>query len=193
MDKYYISAISPHVMDCTRQLYSELQPADVSPASEWMYITNQVLYFAYPVVLFLALSFTLANSIITAKMVTDSHECYLAGFNVAAFVMIMATVALQIPNYFPMDAVSAYTEMLPFIPAVENWCWYTCTWLLFTAVFERVGHAMCGRWHSSFGRIHGILVSLLIIVICFVVSLPDRKSTRLNSSHVRTSRMPSSA
>ena len=33
----------------------------------------------------------------------------------------------------------------------------------------------------------------LVIILATTFEFPDRKSTRLNSSHVRTSRMPSSA
>ena len=39
------------------------------------------------------------------------------------------------------------------------------------------------------GTVSGVIANMVTLV----VDGPDRKSTRLNSSHVRTSRMPSSA
>src|ERR1043166_7100505 len=38
-----------------------------------------------------------------------------------------------------------------------------------------------------------LALAVVIIVLGFLLAIPDRKSTRLNSSHVSESRMPSSA
>ncbi|XP_067931562.1 uncharacterized protein [Watersipora subatra] len=172
-DFYYLVSISPHVMKCTM----ELSKHDNSSSSQWLFVTNEVLYYLLPIVIGVALLFTLLNSIVFAKMVTDSHECYLTGFHISSFVLILSSVFMHILTYAPFNEPEidyAYlTIILPYVLVIENWCFYTCTWLLLTAVAERTGHALCGQWHSSFGRIHGILASLLIIVVSFVCTLPQ--------------------
>lgn len=172
---YYLMGISPHVMACTKELFSH---SNNSGSEEWLFITNQVLYYLYPAIIGLALIFAIINSIVTAKMVTDSHECYLAGFNISAMMMILVSAIMQLPTYMPflennMSFYDSFRMALPYLLAVENQCFYTCSWLLITAVAERMGHAMCGRWHSSFGKIHGILASLMIVIVCFVFTLPQ--------------------
>lgn len=167
--------VSPHVMACTKELYS--QQSNYT-SEEWLVVTNEVLYYLYPAVIGLALIFAIINSIVTAKMVTDSHECYLAGFNISAMVMILASAVIHLPSYLPlvdkyMEFYDGFRLALPYLLAVENQCFYTCSWLLITAVTERMGHAMCGKWHSSFGKIHGILASLMIVIVCFVFTLPQ--------------------
>lgn len=173
-DNYYILGISPHVMLCTRELYEH---ANLTATQEWLFITNEVLYYLFPVIIAATLAFTLINSIVTARMVTDSHECYLTGFNISSFILVLVSGAMQLPTYMPLassqDFYATYGVALPYLLVVENWCFYTCSWLLLTAVSERAGHAICGRWHASFGRIHGILASLLIVIIGFVCTLPQ--------------------
>ena len=174
MADYYLFGLSPQVMACTRELYSL---ANSTVPDQWLFVTNEVLYYLLPVVLGLALVFTLLSSIVTAKMVTDSHECYITGFNISSFVLILMAAVVHLPAYVPLDGSDEYYKYAsiatPYLYVVENWCFYSCTWLLMTAVIERAGHALCGRWHSSFGKIHGILASLLIVVVCFVCTLPQ--------------------
>lgn len=179
---YYISSIVPHVMNCTMELYSHINDTGVE---EWMYITNNILYYGYPCVLLLALISCLFSTIASAKMVTDSHECYFTAFNVSSLILTIITIVTQIPFYFTIPEGSHFYDLLAYFPAAENWCWYCCTWSLFAAVIERAGHALCGRWHASFGRVHGILASMLVVVICFVCTLPQYWEYQL--SHVMNS------
>jgi len=162
--------IIPHLIDCSSQEY---YANNTQTDNEWLFLANSILYYVYPCVPAIGVFFSLLNSIVTAKMVEDSHECYLTGLNIASFLMLLTVCVTQIPHYFITPGDSVYSVVLPYLPAVENWCWYSTTWLLLAAVAERMGLAMCGRWHASFGRIHGILVSMLMIVICFVMTLPQ--------------------
>ena len=60
-----------------------------------------------------------------------------------------------------------------------------------TIIFAGIGSAMLTSYISSYSRIQPPGVLLLDAGIAGDVA--DRKSTRLNSSHIATSRMPSSA
>lgn len=171
---YYIEGLSAHVMVCTQQLYSQVNETS---AQQWLFVTNEVLYFIFPVIISLALVCSLLNSIVSAKMTTDSHECYLVGFNISSFMLILVSAVIELCGYAPFEPPSGvYTYMnqvFPYLLVGKNWCFYTCSWLLITAAIERMGHSLCGRWHASFGRVHGILASLLIVVVCFVCTLPQ--------------------
>ena len=189
---YYLMGVSPHVMACTKELYSHLDNTNNNTMTEeWLFITNEVMYYLYPAIIGLALIFAIVNSIVTAKMVTDSHECYLAGFNISAMVMILVSAVIHLPTYVPctdkyMECYDGLRVALPYLLAIENQCFYTCSWLLITAVSERMGHAMCGKWHSSFGKIHGILASLMIVIVCFVFTLPqywEYQTAVIHNSH----------
>ena len=56
-----------------------------------------------------------------------------------------------------------------------------------------IGHAGHPEVEGTMGQIPGPVVLVQTEAEVEKLDLPDRKSTRLNSSHVRTSRMPSSA
>ncbi|KAF6022424.1 hypothetical protein EB796_019270 [Bugula neritina] len=175
MGDYYVLGVIPHVIECTKILSSH---DNGTGTNDWLFVTNEVLYYIYPVFIGLALIFTLLNSIVTSKMATDSHECYLAAFNVLSFLLVLCSAAIHLPTYVPLEQNPYYYSLgmwqgLPYVMVLENWCLYSCTWLLAMAVIERVGHSMCGQWHASFGRLHGILASILMLVICFVCSLPQ--------------------
>ena len=55
------------------------------------------------------------------------------------------------------------------------------------------GAAVLGAWRRPWRALRGQPRSALLLVAAFGVALADRKSTRLNSSHLTQSRMPSSA
>ena len=161
--------IIPHVIECTRELYRD----EINPDSDdWIFITNEALYYVLPVILTIGIIFSIINTIVSAKMAVDSHECYLTAFNLSCCLLLVTTCISQLPNYVPQTAM-AYLVLLPYLPAVENWFWYSCTWLLITTVIERTAHSLCGKWHASFGKVHGILVALLIMMISFVSTLPQ--------------------
>ena len=166
---FAVREILPHIIDCTRELFQEGSTA----TDTWIFITNEALYYIFPVILTIGVIFSIINTIITAKMATDSHECYLTAFNLSCCLFLIVSCVLQLPNYVRSATVSEYSMILPYLPAVESWLWYCCTWLLITIVIERTAHSLCGKWHASFGRIHGILVSLLIMIISFVSTLPQ--------------------
>lgn len=171
-----VHEILPHVIDCTRELYRD---GDNSKLDQWIFVTNEVLYYILPVILTIGLIFSVINTIVSAKMVADSHECYMAAFNLSSCLLLATTCVSQLPNYV-RQSDSGYSIMLPYLPAVENWFWYSCSWLLITVVIERSTHSLCGKWHASFGKIHGILVALVIIMVSFVSSLPQYWEYRLS-------------
>ena len=59
-----------------------------------------------------------------------------------------------------------------------------------TNLFEKIGFARMGR-RAAFAYGHDIVMAAASFVLSLY--LRDRKSTRLNSSHIQKSRMPSSA
>lgn len=166
---YAFRELVPYIIDCTRELHRHSPP---SSPNQWLFDMNEVLYYTYPVILTIGIIFSIINTVIAAKMASDSHECYMAAFNLSCTLMLVAACVFQLPNYV-RQPVNEYTLILPYLPAVETWCWYCCTWLLITVVMERAMHAMCGKWHSSFGKIHGTLAALLIMIVCFVSTLPS--------------------
>jgi len=165
---YTTHHIIPHIISCMRERY---MLGNYTSYEEGLFITNEVVFYTFPVILTIGLVFSVINSIITARMATDSHECYLTAFNVASTILLICCCVLHLPNYIKQD-YSAYRRLLPYLPAVEAWCWQSCSWLLITVTIERAAHSLCGKWHSSFGRVHGVLVSVLIVIICFVSTLP---------------------
>lgn len=172
---YAYRELIPYIIDCTRELYRHSAPA--SPQQS-LFATNEALYYIFPIVLTIGIIFSIINTVITAKMAVDSHECYMVAFNLSCTLMLVAACVFQLPNYVRQSA-NEYTVILPYLPAVETWCWYCCTWLLITMVTERSMHAMCGKWHSSFGKIHGTLAAILIMAVCFVSTLPSYWEYRL--------------
>ena len=62
------------------------------------------------------------------------------------------------------------------------------------AVFaETIRRGVCGGYRPALAVQIGSLVGDALWAILGLVGIGDRKSTRLNSSHLRLSRMPSSA
>lgn len=166
---YHIKDIFPHIIDCSRELFTHSTDGSID---KWILYTNEAMYYILPVILTIGIIFSLINTIVTAKMTIDSHECYLTAFNLSCCLMLIAACVFQLPNYIRQPS-NEYTLILPYLPAIENWCWYSCTWLLLTIVIERAVHGLKGKWHSSFGRVHGALAAFLVMILCFVVTLPQ--------------------
>ncbi|KAF6022247.1 hypothetical protein EB796_019455 [Bugula neritina] len=164
-----VREVLPHIIECTRKLYDN--EAEISHGMA-LYIINEAMYYVLPVILTIGIIFSIINTVVSAKMTADSHECYLTTFNLCSCLHLIAACVAQLPNYVTQTG-SAYITLLPYLPAVENWLWYSCTWLLITVVIERAAHGLCGQWHASFGKIHGVLVSILMVTICFVSTLPQ--------------------
>ena len=58
---------------------------------------------------------------------------------------------------------------------------------------DRYGVTLLDRWNIVDGPNGGYLAAIMTRAMSETVAEPDRKSTRLNSSHSQQSRMPSSA
>lgn len=171
VERFSIHEILPHVINCTRELYRDEYH---SQTDQWIFITNEALYYILPVILTIGVIFSVINTIVSAKMAVDSHDCYLAAFNLSCFLLLTITCASQLPNYVRQTGSdSTYNLILPYLPAVTNWFWYASTWLIITVVIERTAHSLCGKWHASFNKIHGALVSVVIVMISFVSTLPQ--------------------
>ena len=173
--RFAVHKVIPHVIDCTRELYRD---GDVAESNRGLFITNEGLYYILPIVLTIGLIFSLINTIVSARMSHHSHECYLTAFNLSCSLLLICACISQLPNYVNMSSVT-YRRIMPYLPAIENWFWYSCSWLLITIVTERTFYSLCGKWHGSFGKVHGALVALLIIVISFVSTLPQYWEYRL--------------
>ena len=65
----------------------------------------------------------------------------------------------------------------------------------FATLFQGIGTMMASGWVLASARVFLALLGLLLIYLGWkgILEPIDRKSTRLNSSHTRPSRMPSSA
>lgn len=161
--------VLPHIIECTRELHKD----DSNPDSDqWLFYTNEALYYAFPVIITIGIIFSIINTIVSAKMAVDSHECYLTAFNMCSSLLLITTCLAQLPNYVQQSA-EAYLVLLPYLPAVENWLWYSCTWLLIAIGIERTAHSLCGKWHASFSKLHGAIVAAIVIAISFVSTLPQ--------------------
>lgn len=178
---FVVREVLPHIIDCTRELYRD----ESKSTDQWLFITNEALYYILPIILTVGIIFSIINTIVSAKMCVDSHECYLTAFNLSCCLLLVTSCISQLPNYVRQSS-SEYKMLLPYLPAVENWLWYSCTWLLITIVIERAAHSLCGKWHASFGRIHGVLVAFLIMIISFVSTLPqywEYELSEINDNH----------
>ena len=105
------------------------------------------------------------------------RSCVLADHHVVSALELQnSRLAYRIILLQACHLTFALPQLANFVPEISTW-WHWChlqVWLRLAVISQ----VCCG---------------LVLILGRWLPSLIDRKSTRLNSSHVRTSRMPSSA
>ena len=113
---------------------------------------------------------------------------YMTGIILAALIMMVICIVVNLKWKLSehMAGVGAIVGGLVSFSALfgYNPVWWLCLFILIAGV---LGTARIILQHHTLGE---VLVGFAVGLIC---SLLDRKSTRLNSSHDRQSRMPSSA
>lgn len=138
------------IMVTIPHLLCNLELASHSNNTDWAHGANSILYYAYPVVLTLGIIFGLLNAVVTAKMASTSHECYLAAFNVSATLLLVVASMHHLPAYASRKvtgsaAAAASTDVgayqltvAPYLPALHSIFSVTCTWLLAVVALQRM-------------------------------------------------------